>query len=162
MCSTAASPHWRSCMSEKMFPLFLDISQKHFLVYGGGTIASRRIGVLSSFGAKITVISPEISDKIKSLCIDWKAETFCPQSMPVADFVLCATNDMAVNHQIVALCRQKNIPVNNASDQSECDFHFPAIAQKDALVVGLNAAGTDHKLVKSVAQKIRHLLEELC
>ncbi len=148
-------------MSKAMFPLFLDISGKHFLVYGGGNIASRRIQVLTNFGAKITVISPEITTKIQSFSIDWIQASFDPSTMPTADFVLVATNDSQVNHQIVALCRQKHIPVNNASDQSECDFHFPAIARKNQLVVGVNAAGNDHKLVKAVAQKIRELLEVL-
>ncbi|MFI3313765.1 MAG: bifunctional precorrin-2 dehydrogenase/sirohydrochlorin ferrochelatase [Eubacteriales bacterium] len=148
-------------MSKAFFPLFVDISGRHFLVYGGGKIASRRIGILVDFGAKITVIAPEILPETAKLPITHIAQPFVPDAMPQADFVLAATNNKAVNSQIVALCRSRGIPVNNGANQTECDFHFPAIARKGSLVAGINAAGTDHSLVKTVAQKIRNLLEVL-
>ena len=49
--------------------------------------------------------------------------------------------------------------MNNASDQDQCDFHFPAVAVRGDVVVGVNAGGTDHGLVKRLATAIRILLE---
>ncbi len=145
---------------DKLFPLFVSLVGKQFVVYGGGTIATRRVKVVLDFGAKVTVIAPQITPELQSFPITWIPEPYNPD-MPQADFVLVATDNFDLNHQIVENCRNLKIPVNNASNQSECDFQFPAIAQKEAVVVGINAGGTDHKLVKSVASKIRTFLEEL-
>ena len=144
----------------RKFPFFLDLSGKRVLVYGGGSVAARRVRTLLQFGPVLTVAAPEICSEIRGLegvcCIE---AVFSAAGLPDADFVLAATNDAAVNHAIVMECRERGIPVNNASDQTECDFQFPAVAVKGDLVVGINAGGTDHGLVKRIAAAIRLFLE---
>lgn len=81
--------------------------------------------------------------------------------MPEAVLILAATGNRAVNQAIVAAARARGIPVNDASDQNACDFHFPAIALRDPLVVGINAGGKDHGLVARAAAAIRELLDGL-
>ena len=126
----------------RRFPLYIDLTGRRVLVYGGGAVASRRVETLSRFGPAVTVVA-----------------VFRPEAMPAADLVLAATNDPEVNREIVRLCRQRGVPVNNASDQDQCDFHFPAVAVRGDVVVGVNAGGTDHGLVKRLAAAIRILLE---
>ncbi len=55
--------------------------------------------------------------------------------------VIAATSDRAVNDHIVHLCHERHIPVNHAGDQTQCDFQFPAIVQKNPVVIGVNAGG---------------------
>ncbi len=148
-------------MAERYFPLFVDLTGRKVVVYGGGAVASRRVGTLSRFGADLTVIAPEISQAIRSVPgVRCREEAFDRSAMPEADLVLAATGDAAVNHAIVQLCRDRGIPVNNASDQRECDFQFPAVAIRGPLVAGINAGGTDHRLVARAAAAIRKLWEE--
>lgn len=146
----------------RRFPLYVDLTGKKVLVYGGGTIAARRCRVLSDFGPEITVIAPEICTEIRAIPgIICREEFFSEPDMPEAALILAATGDKAVNHAIVTAARARNIPVNDASDQTACDFHFPAIALRDPLVVGVNAGGRDHKLAARAAAAIRELLENL-
>ena len=49
------------------FPLFVDIRGKDVLVAGGGAVAARRVESLLSFGARVTVVAPEIDGKIETL-----------------------------------------------------------------------------------------------
>ena len=49
------------------FPLFVDIKGKDVLVAGGGAVAARRVESLLSFGARVTVVAPEIDGKIETL-----------------------------------------------------------------------------------------------
>ena len=145
----------------RKFPLYIDLKGRHVLVYGGGIVAARRVGTLSAFGPSITVIAPDIRPELRTLpgvrCLE---APYCAEDMPDADFVLAATSDAAVNHAVVLECRRRGIPVNNASDQTECDFQFPAVALKGDLVVGVNTGGTDHGLVKRAAAAIRDRLEK--
>lgn len=146
----------------RRFPLYIDLNGREVLVYGGGTIAARRCRVLSGFGPRITVIAPEIRPEIRALPgVICREEPFSEDRMPEAVLVLAATGDRAVNRAIAAAARTRGIPVNDASDQDACDFHFPAIALRDPLVVGVNAGGRDHGLVARAAAAIRELLERL-
>lgn len=144
----------------RRFPLYIDLTGRRVLVYGGGAVAARRVSALALFGPEITVVAPEIAPAIRALPEVRRVEdVFEPEAMPAADLVLAATNDPAVNREIVALCRQRGVLVNDASDQSLCDFHFPAVAVRGDVVVGVNAGGGDHGLVKRLAAAIRELLE---
>ena len=148
-------------MDRRKFPLFIDLHGRRVVVCGGGQIAARRVRTLSLFGPEITVIAPEILPEIRALpgvrCVEARCD---PDSLPAADFVLAATGDPAVNAAVAAACRARGVPVNNASDQSQCDFQFPAVAVRGDLVAGVNAGGTDHSLVRRAAAAIRKLWEE--
>jgi len=50
---------------KSFFPLFIDMSGKKVLIIGGGNVAERRVKVLVSFNADITVISPDITEYIE-------------------------------------------------------------------------------------------------
>ncbi|MCK5666968.1 MAG: siroheme synthase, partial [Thiotrichaceae bacterium] len=51
----------------KHFPVFLDLKDRQCLVIGGGSVASRKAKNLLTAEAKVTVISPEVSDELKQL-----------------------------------------------------------------------------------------------
>lgn len=88
----------------------------------------------------------------------WKRHAFCEQDLKELNqffLVIAATDDPAVNDHIVQLCHERHILVNHAGDQTQCDFQFPAIVQKGPVVIGVNANGKDHGLVKRVAERLR-------
>lgn len=53
--------------------------------------------------------------------------------------VIAATSDRAVNDHIVHLCHKRHIPVNTPETRLSADFQFPAIVQKNPVVIGVNA-----------------------
>lgn len=147
------------------FPVFVDISDKKIVIYGCGQIASRRAGTLLLFGPRLTVVAPKASSEIRKRAdrgeLIYIEDAYRAGSVPGdAYMVLAATDDAAVNEQIFRECRQKKIPVNVCSDQRLCDFQFPGIVVRDELVVGVNAGGTDHALVRKWAGRIRKEVEE--
>lgn len=88
----------------------------------------------------------------------WKRHAFGAQDLADLNqsfLVIAATDDPAVNDHIVQRCHERHIPVNHAGDQSQCDFQFPAIVRNDPVVIGVNAGGKDHGLVKRVAAGLR-------
>ncbi len=144
------------------FPLFIDLNEKKVLIVGAGAIAARRATVLAEFGAKVTVVAPEAGSGVRELAdagrLVWKQHAFGPQDeedLNQSFLVIAATNDPAVNDHIVQLCHERHIPVNHAGNQNQCDFQFPAIVRNDPVVIGINAGGKDHGLVKRVAAELR-------
>lgn len=149
------------------FPLFVDLTDREILVVGGGTVASRRIRVLTGFCGHITVIAPEISPEIaRSISPDSGGcgltvfqRTFEPPDLDGRDLVLAATDDAGLNRRIAEMCRAKGIPVNDCSDQKFCDFQFASVVRDGDIVIGINASGKNHRLVKETRQSIERCLK---
>ena len=151
-------------MKEKKsyFPLFVSLKEKRILLAGAGNIAARRAGVLISFGARLYVVAPEQSKEMEELCekvpsekLIYRKKCFEERDLEQMDMALAATDNVALNHEIVLLCRKKGILVNNASSKEDCDFFFPAILQEDGLTIGVSSSGNDHKKVAAVCERLR-------
>lgn len=142
------------------FPVFIDLSEKELLVVGAGKIAARRIRTLCGFAGHITVTAPEIAEEIRELALKYplilKERVFEEEDLDGKALVFAATDNRILNREIAALCRTQGIPVNVCSEKEQCDFYFPSVIEKDGVVIGINASGQNHGLVK----KTRMELEE--
>ena len=47
-------------MSERKFPLFLNLTGREVWLFGGGAVALRRAKTLLAFGPNLTVVAPEL------------------------------------------------------------------------------------------------------
>lgn len=150
------------------FPMFIDIEGKHILVVGAGKIALRRVQTLLQFRARIKVIAKEIPKEQKEAFhllvsegkIVLEEKAFEESDLTEALFlVLAATNVKKLNHEICMLCRKRKILANTATDRTDCDFYFPAVAVQEELVVGITGDGSDHRKVVETAARIRKVLE---
>ena len=150
------------------FPMFIDIEAKHILVVGAGKVALRRVQTLLQFRARIKVIAKEIPKEQKEAFhllvsegkIVLEEKAFEESDLTEALFlVLAATNVKKLNHEICMLCRKRKILANTATDRTDCDFYFPAVAVQEELVVGITGDGSDHRKVAETAARIRKVLE---
>ena len=150
-------------MTKNKFPMYVDLSDKKIVIAGGGNIGCRRVKTLIGFCDHITVVSPKIlpciEPYIKDKKIRWADKNIDVDDIKDADIVIAATNDNELNKKIYLYCREKGITVNNASDQNECDFQFPAVIKFENIVIGLNSGGTDHKKVKKFREKLENFLK---
>lgn len=154
---------------KRYFPLFVSLEQKKIVVVGAGKIALRRIRTLQSFCHSIRVIAKALPRETKEavcclqregvieLCVKAFEETDLDGAV---DLVLAATDDRQLNGRIAAICKERGIPVNVASDRTLCDFFFPAVIENERVVIGIAGDGTDHRLVAHTADVIREFLEE--
>ena len=152
-------------MSEKkFFPMFIDISDKVFLVIGGGKVAARRVKTLVNFGCTIKLIAPEVDDEIINLHYDKIhiiKRKYDITDMDEVDFCLAATDIAERNSKITWDAKLNHIAVNNASDKNDCDFYFPGVGDTAPLTIGICASGVDHKLAKQVTDNIREKIEHM-
>lgn len=151
----------------RYFPIYINLAGKKVWVYGAGRIALRRMTGLLRFGAFVTVIAPEICEEIRALQAQNTEQAVVLQRIYQSgeipkgvDFVLAATNDRKVNSRICEECRRKGIPVNHASDSSQCDFYFPALVEQQKLVIGVTSADGDHKKVSRFCEKLRQQMQQ--
>ena len=141
------------------FPLFVDLAGKAVVVVGGGAIGLRRAAVLQRFGARVTVIAPEIREKPEGIA--GLLRSYQSGDLTGAFLAVAATNNRAVNHAVYEEARDRGILVNVCDCPDECDFYFPAICQTETLVAGLVGDGSDHRRTARAAKAVRKTLEEL-
>ena len=157
------------------FPMFVDISKKKILVIGGGKIAERRVETLLKFADNITVISPEMTERLleraKEKRIRWIPEAIdmddaiCAEKLikwlsADVDIVLAVTDNRVCNEQVVHICRERGILTNASHKKELCDFYFPAVVIKDSVTVGITSGGQSHMQVKKMREQIEAALSE--
>lgn len=140
------------------FPLFIDLQGKKIVVVGGGTVASRRIGALQSFGGEIAVIAPVWQTPLPQVL--WVKRDYQQGDLAGATLVIAATNQRAVNAQVAQDATKQGSFVSVADDPKGSTFYFPALCQGDGVVAGVVSTEGDHHQVVKVAKDIRKLLEQ--
>ena len=140
------------------FPIFINVENVKVLVIGLGCIAARRINVLKNFGAEITVITKEVKTNVEN--IDIKIKEFEEDDIKeIYDIVIAATDNNAVNKNIIKLAKEKNIKYYNSISDKNNNFFFPAVIENDEIVCGLTSKnGLNHKIAKQYADILRNTL----
>lgn len=141
------------------FPLFVDLHGRKAVVVGGGKIALRRVQILQSFGAEVTVIAPHCASVPEGV-------TYLPRPYAAGDvsgafLAVAATDDRAINQQVGQEARKANIFVSVADRREESTFFFPAICAGNGLVAGVVSEGEAHQKTAQAAKAIRNLLEDM-
>lgn len=143
------------------FPFFIELEGKEGLVIGGGSVALRKVEKLLPYGAKLTVIAPEILPEIKKYSgISCMEIPFTDSALEGKSFVIAACDDARVNHEAARLCRERGILVNVVDDKAECSFLFPALVKRGELSVGISTGGASPSAAVYVKEQIDSLLPE--
>ena len=164
------------------FPMFLDIEGKHCLVVGGGKVALRKVQVLLDFGAHVTVVAQQIEKEIKDIAeqTQRKADEISSMGFPRSQersesygqvtiyerayteedlqdkvFVVAATDNAAVNHEIAEDARKRNIPVNAVDQPKDCTFIFPSYIRKKNVVGAFSSAGNSPVLTQYLKKQMQ-------
>ena len=153
-------PEERVIKLETFCPLHIDLKNRSCLVIGGGKVAWRKVQVLLSYLAGVTVVSPDLSPEMQKAMesgkIEYLADTYRPAYLKDKFLVICATDNAEVNRRAAGDCINRGILVNSVSEPDMCTFFFPAVAKKGLLTVSVSTAGSSPAL----ARRIRDLLEE--
>ena len=150
------------------FPLFFKLEDRKVLIVGGGEVALRKADLLSRAGACITILAPSISDEIQELLSPTKYEAkheliyenYNKTYMSGARVIIAATDDETLNHQIHADATALNIPVNVVDTPNLCDFIFPAIIDRNPIVIGISSNGKAPVLARLLRARLETLIPQ--
>lgn len=149
------------------FPLYIHLAGNNCMIFGGGDYAADRAETLLRFGAKVTVISPTICDRLRRLDSDGVIR-YIPRKYFRGDCtpaMLCvaATDDRAVNIAISVECKAKNIPVHLSDPAAFGNFMFPETLLRDSLqisAVGEESPAVMRRLIERIERRLPVWLEE--
>ena len=146
------------------FPLFFKLEGRKVLIVGGGDVALRKADLLSRAGACITVLAPSICAELQALLSDSKHELiyehYNKKYMTGSRVIIAATDDETLNHQIHADATTLNIPVNVVDTPHLCDFIFPAIVDRNPIVIGISSNGKAPVLARLLRARLETLIPQ--
>lgn len=147
-------------MAQMYYPVALDLLEKPVLVVGGGEIADGKLDALLAAGARVSVISPEVNPRIRTLADDGKLTLHqrAYQQGDVAPFYLAyaATDDVAQNAEIADEGRSAGVIVNAVDDPPNCDFFAVSVVRRQDLQISISTNG----LSPAFARWMREYLDD--
>ena len=142
----------------RYYPAYLDISGRICLVVGGGSVATRKVQTLLNCGARVTVVSPEVTEKIHDLFeqgqIVLKLRPYHRKDLDSVFLVIGATNDESLNMIISGDAADKHLLCNIADRPEVCNFILPSIVHRGDLIISVSTSGKSPAMAKAIRQEL--------
>ena len=142
----------------KYYPVFLNIRDKKCVIVGGGEVAARKAERLLDCGAKVFIISPQLTPELAALkekdIISHIATEYTGDLINGAALVIGATDDEKTNAAISLDARSKGIPVNIVDDPQKCDFILPSLVQRGDLAITIGTGGKSPALARYMREEL--------
>ena len=143
-------------------PIFMDVNSKSVLVIGGGEVASRKVDLLLSANANVTVLSPTLNMTLQRYADSGKINTICAcyDVSYLSDYLMVwvTTDNGTLNQQIWQDCQARQLLVNVADQPHLCAFITPSIIDRSPLQIAISSAGTSPVLIRYIREKLESLL----
>ncbi|MBI3756001.1 MAG: bifunctional precorrin-2 dehydrogenase/sirohydrochlorin ferrochelatase [Deltaproteobacteria bacterium] len=142
----------------RYYPIFLDIKRKPCVVIGGGNVAERKVVSLLDAGARVLVISPELTPALKKLASKKKIG-YCPKSYEHGDlkgFFLAysATNNSRVNKGVFKEAKEQAVLLNVVDVPELCNFIVPSVVDRGDLLIAISTSGKSPAMAKKIRQQL--------
>lgn len=150
------------------FPLLIDIKGNNCTVFGGGNSALRRVKELLRFGAKVTLVAPQVCAELAQMSADGTIRhiprKYFRGDCTNAQLCVAATEDSNLNIAISTECKNKGIPVNVTQPRSYGTFTFPRMVTAEGVTLSINGtlpAETLSKLRDRLQMDLPTIIEEI-
>lgn len=142
------------------YTLCLKLQDAPCLVVGGGQVGERKIKTLLSCGAKVYLISrdltPELQAAVDQGHIEWLARAYETRFIENKRLVIGATDDQPLNERLNQEARERGILCNIVDNPPLGDFILPAIVQRGDLSIAVSTSGKSPALAKKIRQELEH------
>lgn len=146
------------------FPLYIDLNGNNCTVFGGGEYAADKVETLLRFGARITVISPTLCDRLVAMDgrhdIRYIPRKYYRGDCSTAMLCVAATGSDTLNIAIASECKAKSIPVNVEAPAAFGSFCFPEAVITDTLQLSL-VGSLPPADMRRICDRLQQQLDEL-
>ncbi len=143
------------------FPVFLKLQGQPCLVVGGGDVGLRKARLLHKAGARLTIVSPELSAAMREFVLQQGlvhvAACYESSQLQGMRLVFAATDDADVNRRVFEDCEARGILVNAVDQPAICRFITPSIVDRSPVIIAASTGGA----VPVLARHLRARLETL-
>jgi precorrin-2 dehydrogenase/sirohydrochlorin ferrochelatase len=141
-------------MSRVYYPIFIDLKGRTCSVVGGGLVAERKARALLDCGARVSVISPALTEGLQSLAegatIKHVPRGYKPGDLKGSFLVIAASDDPDVNSGVWKEANEMGILANVADQPEKCNFILPSVLRRGGLTVAVGTGGASPALARRI------------
>jgi len=141
------------------YPVYIQLHEQPCIVIGGGKIAEGKVEGLLAAGAKVTIVSPDLTSHLHVLIeqnqITHIARVYQPGDLAGAFIVICATDQAEINHQVWEEASANRQLVNVVDDTPRCNFIAPAVLRKGDLTIAISTGGKAPALAVRLKERLQ-------
>lgn len=129
--STESDPH--------LYPVGLHLRGRKVVVVGGGHVAQRRTPALLAVGARVLLVSPEVTPALEGMAAEftWLQRGFAPSDLDGAWYVIAATDDADVNEAVSVAAEERRIFCVRSDDATRATAWTPAVGRHGSVTVAV-------------------------
>lgn len=140
------------------YPLMIDLSGRPCVIIGGGKVAERKINSLIDAKARITVVSPMVTDRIEELSkcgiIQWLRREYQQGDLKDNFIVIIATDSSAINRDVYNDVDHSLQLVNIVDMPNLSTFIVPSAIKRGHLQIAVSTNGASPGLAKKIKQEL--------
>lgn len=148
----------------KYYPIYLDLKDRAVLVVGGGAIAESKAEQLIEAGARVRVVSPELTGRLREWAqkgvIAHRLGTFDESDLGGVVLVISATDSQTVNQKVAHAAARRGLLCNVVDQPALCSFITPALITRGDLQISVSSGGGSPSLVQRVKREVAALVGE--
>ena len=145
----------------ELYPIGLRLDGLRVLVVGGGIVATRRVPALLAAGARVVLVSPELTPALHDLAdagrVEWLARRFEPADVEGAWLVQVAVDDPDAAALASDAARAQRIFCVRADDRYAATAWTPAVTRHGPVTVAVLGGG-DPRRAMAVRDAVRDRL----
>ncbi len=153
-----------------LLPLFLNVRNRMVLLVGGGPVATAKLRQLSAVGARVRIVSPEVSAEMAELVVraaqsdDDAGPSLALRPFEPADldevWLVVAAAPPTVNQVVAALAEARRIFVNAVDDPANATAFLSGVVRRDGVTVAISTSGSAPALTSLLREAIDAILPE--
>jgi uroporphyrin-III C-methyltransferase/precorrin-2 dehydrogenase/sirohydrochlorin ferrochelatase len=144
------------------FPLFLSLRGRRALVVGGGDAAARKIELLLSAGARVSLIAATVTGEIAQLIADgaisWTGRGFDADELEGVSLVIVASDDALLQSRVSQAADVRGVPVNVVDNPRLSSAIMPAIVDRGPITIAISTGGAAPALARKLRAEIERAL----
>jgi siroheme synthase-like protein len=130
-------------MDSIYFPVFLDLLGARVVVVGGGTEAEARVEVLLKAGARITLVAPRATERLRmhgeQARLRWVPREYRMEDLEEAVVVFAADPDPKLQHRVCGDARDLGVWAHRADEPLDSTFQLPQTFERGRVQVAVHA-----------------------
>ncbi|MBI2915212.1 MAG: bifunctional precorrin-2 dehydrogenase/sirohydrochlorin ferrochelatase [Firmicutes bacterium] len=142
------------------------LEDRECLVAGGGNVAARKVRSLLECGARVTVVSPALTDELADLVREGRishiARLYRPGDESGAFLVIAATDSQEANASVwrhaAGTGNPMNLLLNVVDDAEHSSFIVPSVLRRGSLTVAVGTEGKSPALSRKLREKLEQIL----
>jgi uroporphyrin-III C-methyltransferase/precorrin-2 dehydrogenase/sirohydrochlorin ferrochelatase len=140
-----------------LFPVFLKLAGRAVLVVGGGPVASSKLEALTSAGAEVTVVAPEVTAAIRSSGAVIHQREFAEADLDGVWYVVAAATP-EVNTQVSKAAAARRLFVNAVDDPPNATAYLGGVVRRGSVAIAISTGGRAPALAGLLREAIDDVL----